>query len=87
MVPMSAALRSTSPRRFALLTTIITCTMLADIPAFSQPPADLVLTGGKVTTVDPQCPTAEAIAVQGDRILAVGTQRRSPATSVRPRRY
>jgi predicted amidohydrolase YtcJ len=35
--------------------------------------ADTVLTGGKVWTVDPQHPEAEAIAVRGDRILAVGT--------------
>jgi hypothetical protein len=35
--------------------------------------ADLVLTGGKVVTVDPGLPEAEAVAVRGDRILAVGT--------------
>jgi predicted amidohydrolase YtcJ len=40
---------------------------------WSDPPADLVITGGHVITVDPQHPTAEALAVQGDRILAVGT--------------
>ena len=41
--------------------------------AWSDPPADLIITGGHVITVDPQCPTAEAIAVRGDRIIAVGT--------------
>jgi predicted amidohydrolase YtcJ len=35
--------------------------------------ADIVLTGGKVWTVDPQHPEAEAIAIRGDRIFAVGT--------------
>ena len=35
--------------------------------------ADLVLTGGKVITVDQNCPVAEAMAVTGDRITAVGT--------------
>ncbi len=35
--------------------------------------ADLVLTGGNVVTMDSGLPTAQAIAVKGDRILAVGT--------------
>lgn len=36
-------------------------------------PADLVLTNGKVVTVEDGTPEAEAIAVGGDRILALGT--------------
>jgi predicted amidohydrolase YtcJ len=36
-------------------------------------PADLVLHGGKVITVDPAQPSAQAIAVVGDRIDAVGS--------------
>jgi hypothetical protein len=35
--------------------------------------ADLVLTGGHVHTVDPHRPRAEAIAVRGERIAAVGS--------------
>ena len=35
--------------------------------------ADLVLTGGNVVTMNEAAPSAEAIAVRGDRILAVGT--------------
>jgi predicted amidohydrolase YtcJ len=35
--------------------------------------ADLVLRGGKVVTVDEAVPDGEAIAVRGDRILAVGS--------------
>jgi predicted amidohydrolase YtcJ len=34
--------------------------------------ADLILENAEVITLDPQQPTAEAIAVQGDRILLVG---------------
>jgi hypothetical protein len=34
--------------------------------------ADLVLTNGRIYTLDPQRPWAEAVAVQGERILAVG---------------
>jgi predicted amidohydrolase YtcJ len=36
-------------------------------------PADLVLTGGHVHTVDAARPRAEAVAVRGERIVAVGT--------------
>jgi predicted amidohydrolase YtcJ len=36
-------------------------------------PADLVFTGGHVHTVDPALPRAEAVAVHGERISALGT--------------
>ena len=39
----------------------------------SDAPADLVLTGGHVHTVDPANPRAEAVAVRGERIVAVGS--------------
>ncbi|HEX7035661.1 MAG TPA: amidohydrolase [Pseudomonadales bacterium] len=35
-------------------------------------PADLILTGGAVYTLDPEQPWAEAVAIGGGRILAVG---------------
>jgi predicted amidohydrolase YtcJ len=38
-------------------------------------PADLVLVGGPVMTMDPPAPAARAIAVQGGRIVAVGDER------------
>ncbi len=38
-----------------------------------DPIADLVLTNGNVVTVDDELPRAEAVAVRGDRILAVGS--------------
>jgi predicted amidohydrolase YtcJ len=41
--------------------------------AAAPPPADLVLRGGIVHTVDPRRPRAEAVAVRGGRIAAVGT--------------
>ncbi|MFC1575918.1 amidohydrolase, partial [Gemmatimonadota bacterium] len=37
-------------------------------------PADLVLRGGRVLTLDPANPEAEALAVRGNTILAVGTR-------------
>jgi len=39
-------------------------------------PADLVLTNGKIITLEKISPTAEALAVSGDRILAVGTAKK-----------
>jgi predicted amidohydrolase YtcJ len=45
----------------------------AESRATSATPADLVLRGGKVATVDPTLGNAEAIAVNGYRITAVGS--------------
>ena len=42
-------------------------------------PADLVLQGGKIVTVDDARPVAEAMAVRGDTIVAVG-----PAAEIKP---
>lgn len=38
-----------------------------------QPAADLIITNAKVWTVDKTIPTAQAIAVLGERIVAVGS--------------
>lgn len=50
-------------------------------------PADLIVTNARVLTMDEAAPRAEAVAVAGGRILAVGTAReieahRGPATEV-----
>jgi predicted amidohydrolase YtcJ len=44
-------------------------------PSMAQAPpaADMVLLNGKVVTLEPDPGTAEAVAIAGDRILAVGT--------------
>jgi predicted amidohydrolase YtcJ len=43
-------------------------------PAGERPaPADLVLTHGKIVTLDEAMPTAEALALGGGKVLAVGT--------------
>ena len=44
-------------------------------PERAGPAADLVLRGGRVVTVDDALPEAEAIAIEGYRIAAVGTNR------------
>ncbi len=38
-----------------------------------MPHADLVLTGGKIVTLDPRSRTVSALAIRGDRIAALGT--------------
>ena len=46
--------------------------LLSAMPAIAQE-ADLVLRGGKVVTVDDSGTVAEAVAVVGNRIAAVGS--------------
>lgn len=62
-------------RRTSLLAAVLATLFLsAGTPASAQlPHADLVLTNGTIVTVDSQHPSAQAVAVQGDRIAAVGT--------------
>ena len=38
-----------------------------------QPPPDLILTNGKIITVDERFSIAQAVAIRGDRIVATGT--------------
>lgn len=58
----------------ALLRPLLTIA-LAAVPAFAQskPAADLIITNAKVWTVDKARPTAQAVAILGDRIVAVGS--------------
>ena len=55
--------------RTLFLAVLVACSRAAA----QLPPADLVLLHGNVVTVDAQRPRAEAIAVRGDRIAAVGS--------------
>jgi len=53
----------------------------------AAPPADLILHNGKIVTVDARFSVAQAVAVQGNRIVAVGTDKavlagRGPKTRV-----
>ncbi|MFN2442234.1 MAG: amidohydrolase [Thermoanaerobaculia bacterium] len=57
--------------RFVLL---LALTLFAACGSFPRAdPADLVLLGGRVFTGDPDLPWAEAVAVRGELIVAVGT--------------
>jgi hypothetical protein len=54
--------------------TLVLCLLAPAVGAQElRPPADLIITNAKVWTVDPAKPRAEAVAVVGDRIAAVGS--------------
>jgi len=57
----------------ALLTQIFCLLFVTGIFAQSKPTADLIITNAKVWTVDEANATAQAVAVLGDRIVAVGS--------------
>ncbi|HET7294633.1 MAG TPA: amidohydrolase [Vicinamibacteria bacterium] len=55
---------------------LIAGTALAALPLGAQPapePADVVLVGARVYTLEPAQPRAEAVALRGDRIAMIGT--------------
>ena len=52
---------------------IFICLVTNNLPAQSKPVADLIITNAKIWTVDKAHPTAQAVAVLGDRIIAVGS--------------
>ena len=52
---------------FCCLSVLLATAALADAPA------DLLLVHGRISTMDPARPEAEALAVRGDRIVAVGS--------------
>jgi predicted amidohydrolase YtcJ len=57
--------------RFAIA--LLTLSFSISLLAQSKPTADLIVTNAKVWTVDKAHPTAQAVAVLGDRIVAVGS--------------
>lgn len=48
---------------------------VAGLLAEQPPPADAIYMGGNIHTLDAACPRAEALAVAGDRIVAIGSLR------------
>lgn len=68
--------RDTPPRKLLLmrrLSTYATLLALAPVVLEAQRPADLVLTNGRIYTVDVTMPIASALAVLGDRVVFVGS--------------
>ena len=64
-----------NPRNRTLwLLVLLSCLVLPEWnQAQSRPEADLIITNAKVWTVDKSLPLAQAVAVLGDRIVAVGS--------------
>src|SRR5439155_8162795 len=55
------------------LISVLACIFSPTAAAQSRPAADLIITNAKVWTVDKSNPTAQAVAVLGDRIVSVGS--------------
>ena len=71
-------------RRSAMLLVLALASGVATLPA-QQPAPDIILSNGKIITVDERFSIAQAVAIRGDRIVAVGTDAEvaklaSPAT-------
>jgi predicted amidohydrolase YtcJ len=56
-----------------LLVVFVAISLLACAP--SEEPADLVLTGGRIVTMDAAYPEARALAARGQELIAVGTEK------------
>jgi predicted amidohydrolase YtcJ len=75
--------RPAQPRRSkrgidAALAAVVTSTLLACAGGLTAPPpepADVIFYGDAIYTVDPDNPDAEAVAVRGEEIVAVGRRR------------
>ena len=65
-----AMARTWKPMAVAVLVALAGASMLVSA---QQPAADLILFNGKIITVDDKFSIAQAVAVRGDRIVAVGT--------------
>ncbi len=52
---------------------IFVCSLFACAPA--EEPADLVLMGGRIITMDDANPEAEALAARGQKLVAIGTEK------------
>ncbi len=66
---------------------IVFLLLVADVSAQTKPSADLILTNARIRTIDNSHPRVEAMAIIGDRIVAVGSseeidQWRGSATKV-----
>ncbi len=71
-------------KRSAILLALALVSAVATLPA-QQPAPDVILSNGKIITVDERFSIAQAVAIRGDRIVAVGSDAEvaklaSPAT-------
>jgi predicted amidohydrolase YtcJ len=59
-------------RRYAVIVALALASAVASLPA-QQPAPDIILSNGKIITVDDRFTIAQAVAIRGDRIVAVGS--------------
>ncbi|MCA3312847.1 MAG: amidohydrolase [Roseomonas sp.] len=59
---------------------LFACAAVAQPAATAAGPADLIYSGGPILTMNDAAPSAEAVAVRGGRILALGTRAQMEAT-------
>jgi predicted amidohydrolase YtcJ len=84
---LSAADRPHMRTDMKLAIVVLSGMLASHLLAQSKPSADLIITNAKVWTVDKAHPTAQAVAVLGERIVAVGSNSdvdalRTPRTKV-----
>ena len=72
-------------RSILSLSRVAAVVLVATGVSAQQGPPDIILSNGKIITVDDRFTIAQAVAVRGDRIVAVGTNRRSRAWRARTR--
>lgn len=65
----------------ALILTLLTALLMQSEPVSANAPADLILTNGRIYTVEAENAWAEAIAIGGEKILAVGSNEEVAATA------
>lgn len=70
--PAHSAAFGRAPLSITLLVAIVAATAVLRA---QQPAPDLILTNGKIITVDERFTIAQAVAIQGDRVVAVGANR------------
>src|SRR5258708_4008342 len=67
------ASRAAEMIRVAWILPAVVLAAVGAAPAAAADKPDLILAGGKIFTADPARPWAEALAIAGERIVAVGT--------------
>jgi predicted amidohydrolase YtcJ len=74
-VRIGSRLAGSASKMFASLFILFACLTSASTSEGMKTAADLILYNGKIWTVDPKYPVANAVAVSGSRIIKVGSDR------------
>src|SRR5262245_2102759 len=62
-------------RKFSMSSSLLLCVTLATLAQSPAMPAELLITGAKIRTSDPQRPVASAMAVRAGMIVAIGEEK------------